>query len=1423
MVDELQNGTQEVQNGSPDEGGEVEATSTRGKWGARRILLVLGGLLAAFVLMVGGGLIWLDSDGGHRFIVRQIAALEFQNGMTIKVGRIDGSIYGKLKVSDLEIGDPQGVFAGAPEAHMDWRPFAYLSNHVDIRSLTAPVLQLKRLPQLKEVPTEGPLLPDIDIDVERLEFTRIEIDPVVTGQRHLLTLSGKASIADRRAVVNAQAQAIAEGDLAGGDRLRLTLDAVPDANRLDAMLDLTAPADGLIASITGKAAPITLSIGGKGDWKRWDGQLDGTYGSEELVNIAIAARDGTVNMRGHVRPAPFLPANSGNMFAPATRIDLAVALDDRRADIDGTLANDNFRLAADGLVDLGESRFEDLALDFRLLRASAIAPEFTGQGVAATLALDGAFATPRIAYNITAARLGFGDTAIVGLTAHGEGRVDADQALVPVHARARRIDGLDAAAGELLTNVRIDGDLAVKWPRILSDNLKIRSDRIDATAVLVADVSTGLYTGGLNGRIGNYMVAGVGRFDVTSRLDLETQGDGFRIAGTVQARSREIFNDTARDFLGGNGVISANISYGTDGIARVSRLRVAAPEFRMTDGSGSYRPDGRITFTGRGISDSYGPLALDVSGTTTRPVAVVRAERPGFGVGLANLRAELRGTASGYAILATGESDYGPLDADLTILAGSGPLTIDVNRASFAGVGLAGRIAQSPQGPFTGTLTANGSGIDGRVELMAAGAFQRAVVAATANDAALPGPANLSIGRAIANADITLYEQPQITADVQIAGLRMSEFAIERARAQIDYRGGAGTAKLVARGQRGTGFDIAANAQMTPEQWRVALTGNAGGIAFRTVEPARIMPRGGNYELLPTRIALREGSIQIAGRYGDETKIQTRLSDVNLAILRPVMPDLGLGGVASGSLDFSQAGNAFPNADARLTIRNFTRTSLAAVSQPVDLRLVGRLLPDGGNMRAIVERRGATVGRLQVDLTPLGPESGSWTTRLMAAPLSGGIRYNGPSSVLFSLAALPDQHLTGAIGVAADFSGRVQSPSLSGVVRADNLTYVNDSYGTRLTNMRVRGAFTNDRLEVTELTATAGTGTVSGSGFVSLSSEQGYPLQLDLQLDNAQLADKPGMEARASGTLAIINNPNQPATIRGRISLPETRYQIVRQGSAEVRTLTGVRRKSSGAQTTVAQVAAANARPDAVSGVPSDWRLDVDIVAEDQVYVSGMGLESEWSANIQIRGTTGNPRITGGIDLVRGTLGFAGRSFELQSGRIRFADGDAFNPTLAITAEGEADDVTVAINLAGSAGNPRVTFSSTPSLPQDEILARILFGNSIGELSTIQAVQLASSLNALRGSGGMNPLGVLQSGAGIDRLRILGEDEATGRGTAVAVGQYITNDIYVEIVTDARGYTATQIEISLTPALSVLSQMGSFGGSNVNVRYRKDY
>jgi len=1388
----------------------------------RRIAIGLAVLLGTILALLAIAYVWLDSSSGKRFVAKQIEGFEFENGMSIGIGAIEGSLYGEMRIRDLTLRDPKGVFASSPLVELDWRPFAFIGSHVDIRSLIVPQMRLRRLPTFNETPpTNEPLLPDLDIDIANLQLRRIDIDAPVTGQRHRASLNGKVHIADRTAVVSARAATAAGAGFAGGESAVIDLRAVPETNTLDLTFRLDAPAEGLIAGLTGIAQPMQLDLSGKGDWQAWNGALKGSLGDQSLGDIALTARNGTFAARGTMRPALLLKSQPGTLLAPETAIDITTTANERRFDLAARIGNENFALDAKGLVDLGESRMRNLAIGFRLLQPGTIAENLNGAGIVANLTLDGAFAAPRIAYEVNAARLGFNDMAILGLRASGAARLDRDAWIIPVSARASRIAGLNAAAGGLLENVRLDGDLAYSNARLMSDNMRIRSSRIDATAVLLADLNTGLYTGALNGRVNGYRVESVGVFDVATDIDLETTGNGgFRLAGTVRARSSQIFNDGLREFLGGNSLINANVSYGSDGIGRVTRLTVAAPAFRLSQGSGSYGADGQIRFNASGSSNQYGPLTVAVTGTVTRPVATVRAARPGLGVGMSNVVATLRGNGESYVVEGSGDTDYGPFTADVDIFTNRGPLEIAVNPGTrFADIGITGRVRQTSAGPFAGELAADGAGVSGNVSLSAAGAYQRAVLALTARDARLPGPAGLVIGRAIVSADMVLAETPQVVADIQIAGARMNQLQIVAARAKVDYRGGRGSARVMAEGRNGFPFRIAVNAALQPDLWRIALDGRANGIDFKTRNPARILPQNAQYRLMPTTIDLSRGTIQLAGSYGAGMNVEARLSDVDLALINPIMPGLGLGGTASGSLDFAQASaTSFPSADARLRIEDFTRTSLASVSQPVDMSVVGRLQPDGGSANAIIRRRGAIIGRMQVRLNPLPPGAGSWTTRLLAAPLSGGLRYNGPADTLFSLAALPDQSLTGPIGVAADFTGRVQQPQLRGIVRANSLTYENEQYGTRLTNMRLRGSFTGDRLQVEELTARAGEGTIRGEGFVSLSSAQGFPVQLALDLDKARLAQGSDLAATATGQLRIINSAAQGAVISGTISLPETRYRIVRQGSARVAKLTGVRRKPALGRARI------TGDPDPISGVPSNWKLDVKVVADNQIYVSGMGLDSEWAADIRITGTTGNPRITGGIDLVRGTLGFAGRSFDLEEGRLRFNGGSATNPELNLRASGEAGDVTVNIVVSGTGENPDIAFSSTPSLPQDEVMARILFGNSIGELTPIQAVQLAASLNSLRGgSGGLNPLGVLQSASGIDRLRILGADEETGRGTSLAVGQYISNDVYVEIITDTRGFTATQIEISLSKALSVLSQVGSFGGSNVNVQYRKDY
>src|SRR3546814_1695933 len=115
--------------------------------------------------------------------------------------------------------------------------------------------------------------------------------------------------------------------------------------------------------------------------------------------------------------------------------------------------------------------------------------------------------------------------------------------------------------------------------------------------------------------------------------------------------------------------------------------------------------------------------------------------------------------------------------------------------------------------------------------------------------------------------------------------------------------------QALVEGTSGVPFRVAVNAQFQPNLWRAAVQGRATGISFKTVSPARIVPGDDGYELLPTTIDLgRRSSVRLAGKFGEGIMVQSRFERVNMALLNAIYPDMGLGGRATGSLYFEQAG-----------------------------------------------------------------------------------------------------------------------------------------------------------------------------------------------------------------------------------------------------------------------------------------------------------------------------------------------------------------------------------------------------------------------------------------------------------------------------------------------------------------------------------
>ena len=150
---------------------------------------------------------------------------------------------------------------------------------------------------------------------------------------------------------------------------------------------------------------------------------------------------------------------------------------------------------------------------------------------------------------------------------------------------------------------------------------------------------------------------------------------------------------------------------------------------------------------------------------------------------------------------------------------------------------------------------------------------------------------------------------------------------------------------------------------------------------------------------------------------------------------------------------------------------------------------------------------------------------------------------------------------------------------------------------------------------------------------------------------------------------------------------------------------------------------------------PVPWRLDLHADARNRLAVTGLGLDSEWRADLDIKGTVDNPAITGRADLVRGGYEFAGRRFDLDRGVIRFLGEAPPDPVLDIVAQANIQGLNATIRVSGTGLKPEIDFTSIPALPEDELLSRLLFGTSITNLSAPEALQLAAAVASLRGGG----------------------------------------------------------------------------------------
>ena len=240
----------------------------------------------------------------------------------------------------------------------------------------------------------------------------------------------------------------------------------------------------------------------------------------------------------------------------------------------------------------------------------------------------------------------------------------------------------------------------------------------------------------------------------------------------------------------------------------------------------------------------------------------------------------------------------------------------------------------------------------------------------------------------------------------------------------------------------------------------------------------------------------------------------------------------------------------------------------------------------------------------------------------------------------------------------------------------------------------------------------------------------------------------------------------------------------------------------------------------APSKLRQSLRLNLDIDAARRVYVTGRGLDSEWALDLKATGTVSDVSLSGKATMVRGDLDLAGRPFVFDTGTITF-DGAIDTARINIAADRSVNGFVARVEVSGKPTNPAFVLSSTPDLPQDEILSRLLFGRSSIDLSPVEAAQLASSIARLSGRNvGFDPAAELQAVLGVDRLSIGANDAGNAE---LGVGQYLAEDVYLQL--NAAGADGSSVEVEWEPVdqVSVTSETTSTGENKLSIRWKKDY
>ena len=463
--------------------------------------------------------------------------------------------------------------------------------------------------------------------------------------------------------------------------------------------------------------------------------------------------------------------------------------------------------------------------------------------------------------------------------------------------------------------------------------------------------------------------------------------------------------------------------------------------------------------------------------------------------------------------------------------------------------------------------------------------------------------------------------------------------------------------------------------------------------------------------------------------------------------------------------------------------------------------------------------------RVQTD-TVVTAASGLRVTARGSAPLGAGdldlaVEGRAPLAFLNDTLSVSGDRIDGVASFNVKVGGPTSAPRINGTGGLANASYSNRASGLQLRNMSASIAATGPNIDVRSLQATTRNGgTISGSGRVAVDPARGFPGEINIRAANAEVVGTDIVTAITDADLRMQGPLARRPVVNGTIRTRSVEIQIPDRIPAQYTPLPGVKHRNAPAAVTrqLKVVNAGEVKPGAKDqGFLA--ALDITVQAENKIFIRGMGMQAEAGGQIKIAGTSANPQPVGDFELRQGrsSITVIGKRLNFTRGKVGFA-GD-LDPTLDFLAETPAKGITAQVLITGAASRPKIEFTSNPAVPQDEVLSRLLFNKSSGELSPSQAITLAQAVAQYSGvgGGGGGPLEGLRKGLGVDTLDI-------SAGGGVGVGKYISDNIYLGVKQGATPEeTGVTVDIDITKNIKATADAGAAGNAAAGVAVEWDY